>query len=310
MSSLQRYSAPVVVGGVGGGGTRVVSQILGALDFELGPVAVPSLDNVLFTTLFTLPAVARAPESFAQLDSFFDARALWWDIFVTAMVGGGLTTEQRHQVERLVEGSLAPAIARSARLSEARKQDLLARVQSALDHCRAPDRAPVSPDLRWGWKEPNTSVFLPQIAARFPDMKYIHVIRHGLDMAYSGNTNQLQSWGRLFGVAGAGDPRPASLLEFWVRTNHRTITCARAMLRDRFALVRFEDLVLRPADEITRLCEFLEIRVDPARHEALCAIPSVPRSLGRYREQAFDALDRRLVQSVRDFGFEIAEARI
>src|SRR5262249_24496407 len=51
---------------------------------------------------------------------------------------------------------------------------------------------------RWGWKEPNTHVFLDRLQTAFPEMKYIHVMRNGLDMAYSENQNQLKLWGSVF----------------------------------------------------------------------------------------------------------------
>src|SRR5262245_36162922 len=183
MTAVRDGIAPVVVGGVGGGGTRVVSQILDALGFELGPVSVPSLDNVLFTTFFTIPAVARAPREFKELDVFFHEREPWWDIFTKATTRERLTGEELQQVQTLVDRTLAPALSSSARLPEGRKADLLGRVRQALDHCRTAADGSACDHRRWGWKEPNTSVFLPQIADRFPRMKYVHVMRHGLDMA-------------------------------------------------------------------------------------------------------------------------------
>ena len=43
------------------------------------------------------------------------------------------------------------------------------------------DQAPAEPRPRWGWKEPNTHIVLPQILKLAPGLKYIHVVRHGLD---------------------------------------------------------------------------------------------------------------------------------
>jgi hypothetical protein len=42
--------------------------------------------------------------------------------------------------------------------------------------------APIS---MWGWKEPNTHVVLDRLWAELPRLKYVHVRRHGLDMAFS-----------------------------------------------------------------------------------------------------------------------------
>ena len=46
-----------------------------------------------------------------------------------------------------------------------------------------------------GWKEPNTHIILEKLLIRYPMMKYIHVIRNGLDMAFSTNHNQVLLWG-------------------------------------------------------------------------------------------------------------------
>jgi len=52
----------------------------------------------------------------------------------------------------------------------------------------------------WGWKEPNTHIYLEFLSKYFSDLKYIFVIRHGLDMAFSKNQAQLYNWGNLLGV--------------------------------------------------------------------------------------------------------------
>ena len=45
-------AAPVVVGGVGGSGTRVVAQLLIELGFDMGSDLNESLDDLGFTALF------------------------------------------------------------------------------------------------------------------------------------------------------------------------------------------------------------------------------------------------------------------
>jgi hypothetical protein len=137
-------------------------------------------------------------------------------------------------------------------LKETRKNDLIGRVRDALAHCRAVGHTATGVDVSWGWKEPNTSVFLPQIVRRFPEMKYIHVIRHGLDMAYPANANQTKNWSHLFDIKFEKILDPNSCLEFWVRSNERSISYAETMLKSNFALVRFEELVLKPTVAITK----------------------------------------------------------
>ena len=81
----------------------------------------------------------------------------------------------------------------------------------------------------WGFKEPNTHVFLEHLAVRFEGWRYLYVLRHGLDMACSNNVAQLRSWGARYGVAPPGDERavPSAQLEFSLRATDRAIKTGR-----------------------------------------------------------------------------------
>ena len=57
---------------------------------------------------------------------------------------------------------------------------------------------------RWGWKEPNTHIVIDRLLRLVPDLKYVHVMRNGLDMCYGPNQNQQNLWGgRFLGPADA-----------------------------------------------------------------------------------------------------------
>src|SRR5262249_10334108 len=47
----------------------------------------------------------------------------------------------------------------------------------------------------WGWKEPRSIYLLPFFHEAFPNVRFLHVVRDGRDMAYSGNQNQLRKHG-------------------------------------------------------------------------------------------------------------------
>src|SRR5436309_3513058 len=49
---------------------------------------------------------------------------------------------------------------------------------------------------KWGWKAPRSIYFLPFFHAQYPQMKFIHVVRDGRDMAYSKNQIQLKKHGK------------------------------------------------------------------------------------------------------------------
>ena len=48
----QKRNSPIIIGGIGGSGTRVIAEILTLLDVYLGRALNKSLDNLWFTALF------------------------------------------------------------------------------------------------------------------------------------------------------------------------------------------------------------------------------------------------------------------
>ncbi len=146
--------------------------------------------------------------------------------------------------------------------------------------------APVTaPELRWGWKAPRSIYLLPLFHARFPGMKYIHVVRDGRDMAFSKNQNQLRkngkavlSWQeRLF------KPRPVRSIMLWDRVNLKAAAFCESHLKENYLLIRFEDLCRKPVETTERILRFMEVSADAeqiAREEI-----APPSSLGRWRSQ-------------------------
>jgi hypothetical protein len=49
----------------------------------------------------------------------------------------------------------------------------------------------------WGWKNPPCLLLLPFLDRRFSEMRFIHVIRDGRDMAFSKNQYDLRNYGHL-----------------------------------------------------------------------------------------------------------------
>ena len=137
-------------------------------------------------------------------------------------------------------------------------------------------------------------------------MKYIHVIRNGLDMAYSTNQAQLHNWGDLFGrdhVAHGGTQRAQKSLEFWIRANVQAIERGRNLLGERFLLVNYDDLCLNPGPHIQRICGFLGRDCSSQEFETLVRIPRIPASLGRFRTQDLSIFDPHQIDTVRSLGF-------
>ena len=171
-------SPPVVIGGVGGSGTRLIAQCLQELGYFMGSDLNESNDNLLFTLLFKrIDILSGTERQFRDL----------LDIFFLGMSGeSDLTPAQLSLVNSL---ALQPR-------GELTVNWLGERVQTLRDTGKF-ERSN-RPSHGWGWKEPSTHVILDRLLQNIPNMKYIHVARNGLDMAYSENQTQLALWGLSF----------------------------------------------------------------------------------------------------------------
>jgi len=159
---------------------------------------------------------------------------------------------------------------------------------------------------RWGWKAPRSIYLLAFLHAEFAQLKFIHVLRDGRDMALSQNQNQIRkhgpavlSWGeRLFRTA----PECSALL--WERVNSQAADYGESSLRENYLRVRFEDLCVKPLETTVQLLNFLESTIDPepiARTEI-----APPGSLGRWRTcspQIVTKLETTASTSLRRFGY-------
>ncbi|KAA1192042.1 sulfotransferase [Pseudohalioglobus sediminis] len=136
----------------------------------------------------------------------------------------------------------------------------------------------------WGWKIPGSFYWLPYTSRYFPRMRYVHFMRHGLDMAFSGNRNQIKNWGWRFGIEHQDPPTPEDLLAYWIAANNHAIATASELLGDRFLLVDFDALCCQPETEVRRLGQFLQPDASEDEITGALALVHKPGSMQRYRK--------------------------
>ena len=285
---------PIVVGGIGGSGTRVVVELLEACGVSMGPTSMTTRDNLWFLHLVTIPAIARRPESFAQLEAYIETSP-GLTIFEKAMTHIRLNAAERS----VATGCFAPILSRE-RTCDAYQLLLHERPQSA---------------EVWGWKDPNTHIMLPVLHRRFPAMRYIHLLRHGVDMAFSTNKNQVRSWGHLFDIHGhrwrvpfvewSTEPTPAEALQYWIAATRRVLALGREVLSGRFLLLRFEALCARPLEAIQQLVNFVGLEISPDKLVSLAKIPQQPLSAGRHAREDLSQFSRVALEQVCVLGYTI-----
>ena len=259
-------AAPVVVGGVGGSGTRVIAQLLQSLDFDMGSDLNESLDDLSFTALFKRPSLWPIDQHLPQLEEALDVYLASRGHKSTSWIS------QAHQNARAAE-----------LLKSTRQKDEWIETGDLNDREQFLTTAS-QPKSLWGWKEPNAHIPLPFLLAALPNMKYIHVTRHGLDMAHSSNQTQLRVWGaQLLGRAvdaGSADDS----LAYWCAAHERLLQlCALPAMQ--ILVLPFEKLFEDLDSALTQLYDFLQIPHVLNTSQTQVSRLKAPQTIGRHRHQ-------------------------
>ena len=159
----------------------------------------------------------------------------------------------------------------------------------------------------WGFKEPNSHVFLESLASSYPDLRFIYVLRHGLDMAFSENLNQLFSWGEHYGVAAPADEAelPAAQLDYWIAATERVQEAGARLLGERFLVLRYEELFPEPREQLARLASFLSVEESCLEGPRIAEITRPSASMGRYRGRDLGLFSESQLRRVEELGYEV-----
>jgi hypothetical protein len=276
-ASYEDVPGPVVVGGLGGSGTRVVEEVVLRLGVFTGTDLNSAGDNRWFTFLCKLPRWSLGPDG------------------PESELARSLATLERAMTGRLEVAGPDGTVLRDAlhrgrywwrhdRLRDDRPPRWLRqRVDSLL---RSGDRPPLASP--WGWKEPNSHLMIRHLHRHFEErLRYVHVIRNGLDMAQSRNQLQVSRWGSLFGLADAGGlASPTASLDFWIRANEAAIAAGQELPRGRFLLLNYDELCAQPEHAVVKLAEFLDLRPS---EKVLGDLTRIPRAAASTPRAACDA---------------------
>lgn len=307
MNARKRSSAPapgeregpIVIGALGGSGTRAIAQALSALGVYMGGKLNPAHDNLWFTLLIKRPR--WLPERLAGPRPAPDITAAL-QLLDDLMAGVELDRERI--------GMLADAAADMATWGhddrKARKGPGAFRIPASALQKSKPPATPW-----WGWKEPHSHLVLPELVANFPALRYAHVLRHPLDMAFSDNKTDLRLFGPSFGVEAPEDGIAAAnaQLRWWVKAADMAAENG-ASLGRRFAFVRFEQLCQDPVDVLGNLCEAFELPATPGELARAAAHVETPASTGRWRSHPWHQLDPELVAAAGRYGFDVPDVSV
>jgi len=155
MRQVCEMSNPVVIGGVGGSGTRVVAEIIAQMGIYIGDDLDAALDNLWFLLLFKRPkwfrkSQHRKSDIFTGLTLFtkamFHQRILAWP-----------------ELKFLFKAVLEVSVRGHNHFGEGRGVWPFVRAWKMLTlKSKGPQK-----QSRWGWKEPNTHLYLVYLAEYF-----------------------------------------------------------------------------------------------------------------------------------------------
>ncbi|MEP4053049.1 MAG: sulfotransferase [Litorimonas sp.] len=282
-------SAPLVIGGLGGSGTRVIAQLAQAMNVHIGECLNHALDNRWFAMLFRRQSWAKKAPDHEVL------RAL--DIFTRASIYG-----LNSQISDLDIGLIDHCFTNWS-LSQ-NKPEIAAEIKSELLQSEAMQKTEYR---SWGWKEPNSHIFIPEIAEVFPNAKYILVVRNGLDMAFSRNQRQLRLWGSRFGleVERPTDVTPELSLQYWLYANETARQNLDRRMPGRWLVVNFEKLWQDTGTEISRISEFIGVELTPKKIAELSEFVQEPSTAGRFRAHSLTVFRQDQIDAVKALGFAV-----
>jgi hypothetical protein len=283
---------PVVVGGVGGSGTRLVAEILREVGVYIGADLNNANDNFWFGLLVARPRWELLPPAQADQPIYGALR-----VFDSAMTGRlkPKRTEKRIIGEAVSRGKVSP--------SSIIASDVWFRKRlRSLGHSGG--SFPLDAKM-WGWKVPGVYFYLPYLQRYYGTrLKYVHVIRHGAYMAKSRNQSQFKNWGKLFGIdpEHAGSDAGASL-DFWIAANRLAISHAQKMPANRFCLLNYDEFCSHPHEGVRQLLDFVQIDASPPTIAKLVAMPQAKES--RFSTEELQSFSSTQLESLRELGFNI-----
>ena len=252
-SSHINYQPPIIIGGIGGSGTRIIAEALIDLGVFMGNDLNTSNDNLLFTYLYKHKNInSIADDHFSQISQLFF---------------NDMTNIQKLNPDHLkIIQNIFPS---SLNLTTWTKNRIKTHYQK------------ISKSTKWGWKEPNTHIMIKRLTKYFTNYKYIHVVRNGLDMAISSNQNQLSFWGKEILNSDITED-PYFSLKYWIKT-HQNILKFSEENPNNVLIIKFEDFCVNTRVELLKLCEFLNIDYNEEVFETIYDKVNIPSSIGRYK---------------------------
>lgn len=153
------------------------------------------------------------------------------------------------------------------------------------------------PAMRWGWKNPRSYLALEFIHHQFPDMRFVHVIRDGRDMAYAKTRNMRTYWS----AEESGDLiSPERAMTVWATTNVAAADYGESRMTG-YTSIKFEDLCRKPRRAIRGLYEWLGLHgIDVG---GAVSLVNPPHTIGRWEQHEASVVVEIGREALQRFGY-------
>tara|TARA_B100001059_G_scaffold180197_1_gene180940 strand:- start:73 stop:939 length:867 start_codon:yes stop_codon:yes gene_type:complete len=275
---MSKYEDSIMIGGLGGSGTRVFAESLIHGGIRSSSDLNKAFDHLGSTLLFK------------RLDIFEDIRSgrfeMMWSLLEKAFHGGSRATPSEKSWLRSL--TLEDRPNHDVRWLKRRRRSFLRDMKSKQNHSR------------WFVKEPNLHMITPNVLEIRDNIRMVMVVRHGVDMAFSTNHQQLNLWAPH--VLNETDmcANPQSSLRYWCEI-HRRFDELALKHPDRIRILSFDQLCQNPEPVLRSLFDF--VGIDPTERLLETSFKGVkpPRSIGRRHNENLSMFSTSNLDFVDDF---------
>ncbi len=275
---MSKSEDSIMIGGVGGSGTRVFAESLLHAGVRSSSDLNKASDHLGSTLLF------KRREILDDIRSGRFERS--WSLLEKAFHGGGRPTGD--------EKSFLKSLASQPRMHH--------KVRWLKKRCRALFRAmrAESDGSRWFVKEPNLHVIAPAVFEIRDNVRMVMVVRHGVDMAFSGNQQQLQLWGPVILDEPDLPIDPVSSLRYWCRVHRQIMDLARTQ-PDHVRILSFDQLCRDPESVLGSLFDFVGVECSERLLEASSRGVRPPNSMDRRHHEDLSVFSSTDLEFVDEF---------
>lgn len=274
---------PLIISGLSGSGTRVIVRILKEIDFNFGYDVNISDDDLSFSLLFKLP---KHFYRYFNINSSYVNKMM--DVHDRLLLNKKIKISDLYYVFKV---SLLHII-------QFRRYGIL----WVLRRLKNIIIKRSSPTGLWGWKEPHSVPFLPDIKSYYPSSKFILIVRHGLDMVYSKNDQQFYNYAHYFGLD-MKDESKTNRFELWYRFNKYAIEKGTQLFKGNFLIVYYEDIVDMDNDSVKKIFEFIGNTESENAIVNLTNQNSNPGTIDRYKNYDTSWINSEILTKLQEIGY-------